>query len=98
MKGFQVAPAELEALLRNHPSIADAAVIGVPHPMYGEVPKAFVVAKNGSKINQDEVFDYVASNVASYKKLEGGITVLDSIPKTASGKILRRTLREMHDD
>lgn len=98
VKAFQVAPAELEALIRDHPSIADAAVIGVPHPISGEVPKAFIVPKNGTKNNTQEIYDYVAKHVASYKKLEGGITFLEAIPKTASGKIMRRTLRKMYDD
>lgn len=97
VKAFQVAPAELEAIIRDHPLVADAAVIGIPHPLSGEVPKAYVVAKSGAKINTREIQEYVAQQVAPYKKIEGGVIVLDSIPKTPSGKILRRTLRQMHD-
>lgn len=97
MKGFQVAPAELEALIRNHPSVAEAAVIGIPHELYGEVPKAFIVAKAGSKVDTEDIAEYVAANAAPYKKLDGGIQVLDAIPKTPSGKILRRALKTIQE-
>lgn len=92
MKGFQVAPAELEELLRDHPHVADAAVIGISHPEFGEVPKAFVVPKNPN-LKPDQIEEYVASKVAPYKKLLGGVVLLEKIPKTASGKILRRDLK-----
>lgn len=95
VKGFQVAPAELEEILRDHPSIADAAVIGVPHSEFGEVPRAFIVAKVGTTLSVSNVEDYVNSKVAKYKQLIGGIVVLEKIPKTQSGKILRRQLRLM---
>lgn len=98
MKGFQVAPAELEAIVRDHPKVADAAVIGIPHPINGEVPKAFVVAKANTTINPEEIQDYVAQKVASYKRLDGGVTILDAIPKNPSGKIMRRTLKSDYAD
>lgn len=94
MKGFQVAPAELEEILRDHPDVADAAVIGVAHSAFGEVPKAFVVPKNKS-VKAEHLEEYVASKVTSYKKLVGGVVLMDSIPKTVSGKILRRELKNM---
>jgi acyl-CoA synthetase (AMP-forming)/AMP-acid ligase II len=90
-KGYQVAPAELEALLLNHEAIADAAVIGIPDEEAGEVPKAFVVAK--TQITPEEVAAYVASHVAPYKRLRA-VELLDEIPKSPSGKILRRVLVE----
>ncbi len=90
-KGFQVAPAELEALLLTHPAIADAAVIPSQDDEAGEVPKGFVVLKSGQEISQDEVYDFVASKVAPHKKLRK-LEFVESIPKSASGKILRRML------
>ncbi|MEA2647407.1 MAG: hypothetical protein QOE92_2490 [Chloroflexota bacterium] len=91
VKGFQVAPAELEAVLITHPSIADAAVIGIPDAESGEVPKAFVVFKE--PMEEAAVKAYVAEKVAHYKQLRA-VEVLDEIPKSASGKILRRLLRD----
>jgi acyl-CoA synthetase (AMP-forming)/AMP-acid ligase II len=90
VKGFQVAPAELEALLRTHPSVADAAVIGVPDERAGEVPKAFVVARG--PIAADELIAWVADRVAPHKRIRA-VELIDEIPKLASGKILRRLLR-----
>ncbi|KAB0798978.1 hypothetical protein PPYR_06858 [Photinus pyralis] len=93
VKGFQVAPAELEELIRAFPDIADAAVIGVPSQRFGEVPHAYVVVKPDRILNTEKLLQHVSSNVAEYKTLKGGITVIDSIPKNASGKILRRELK-----
>lgn len=93
MKGFQVAPAELEEILRDHPCVADAAVIGVPDHVNGEAPKAFVVAKSDVRVTKKDIEDFVNSKVTEYKRLKGGIVFLKSIPKTASGKILRRELK-----
>ncbi|KAJ8719768.1 hypothetical protein PYW08_011943 [Mythimna loreyi] len=95
VKGMQVAPAELESLLRSHPAVADAAVIGVPHEFFGEVPKAFIIRKNGLKISEEEIQHFVASKVAVYKKIEE-VMFVEEIPKTASGKILRKELRKMY--
>jgi len=89
---LQVPPAQLEDLLLSHPQITDAAVIGIPDQAAGELPKAFVVTK--AKLTQKEVADFVASKVAPHKKLRGGVEFVDSIPKSPSGKILRRQLRE----
>jgi acyl-CoA synthetase (AMP-forming)/AMP-acid ligase II len=90
-KGFQVPPAELEAILLSHPSIADAAVIPVPDEEAGEIPKAYVVKKNG--VSEDEIMSYVAERVAPHKKIRR-VEFIDEIPKSASGKILRRVLIE----
>jgi acyl-CoA synthetase (AMP-forming)/AMP-acid ligase II len=88
-KGLQVAPAELEAILLGHPSIADAAVIPSPDDEAGEVPKAFVVVKTPTPA--DEIMTFVAERVAPHKKIRR-LEFIDSIPKSASGKILRRVL------
>ena len=88
-KGFQVAPAELEALLVGHPSIADAAVIPLPDEEAGEIPKAFCVLSG--EVTADEIKAYVAERVSSYKQVRQ-VEIVDEIPKSASGKILRRVL------
>ncbi|XP_020710124.2 4-coumarate--CoA ligase 1-like isoform X2 [Athalia rosae] len=93
VKGFQVPPAELEALLRTHPDIEEAAVIGIPDPRSGEVPKAFVTLKKDRTLKEKEVQEFVKGKVAEYKELRGGVSFVDSIPKNASGKILRRALK-----
>ena len=90
-KGFQVAPAELEALLLTHPSVADAAVIPSPDEEAGEVPKAFVVVREGHGMTEAEVLDFVAGHVAPHKKVRL-VEFTQHIPKSPSGKILRRLL------
>ncbi|MDQ4027512.1 MAG: 4-coumarate--CoA ligase family protein [Actinomycetota bacterium] len=90
-KGFQVPPAELEALLLTHPAIADAAVIPRPDEEAGEVPKAFVVLRGDA--TPEQIIDYVAERAAPHKKVRH-VEVVDEIPKSASGKILRRVLVE----
>ena len=92
-KGFQVPPAELEALLLTHPGIADAAVIGLPDESAGEIPVAYVVAKPGVELDTDEVQAFVAERVAHYKQVRQ-VTLIEAVPKSASGKILRRLLRD----
>jgi len=89
VKGYQVAPAELEALLLTHPCIADAAVIPIPDDQAGERPKAFVVARG--PLTAEEVCAFVDAQVAHYKRL-GAVAFIDAIPKSPSGKILRRVL------
>jgi acyl-CoA synthetase (AMP-forming)/AMP-acid ligase II len=91
-KGYQVAPAELEALLLSHPAIADAAVIGVRDEDDQEEPKAFVVVQAGATLSAAEVIDFVAARVAPYKKVRQ-VEFIDAIPKSASGKVLRKNLR-----
>ena len=96
-KGLQVAPAELEALLLSHPKVNDAAVIGVNDESQAtEVPRAFVVAEAGadvSPVGANALIDFVKDNVANHKRLRGGVVFVDAIPKSASGKILRKELR-----
>ena len=91
-KGYQVPPAELEALLINHPDVADAAVIPIPDEAGGEAPKACVVA-SGEEIDRDELMAWVAERVAPYKRIRA-VELVDEIPKSASGKIMRRLLRD----
>jgi len=92
-KGYQVAPAELEAVLLTHPGIADVAVIGVSDAESGESPKAFVVRHDSHPdLDADDVKQFVAARVAHYKKIRH-VEFLEQIPKSAAGKILRKDLR-----
>ena len=90
-KAYQVAPAELEALLRMHPAVADAAVIPVLDPERGELPKACVVLR--ADVEPEALMAWVAERVAPYKRIRV-VEVVDAIPRSPSGKILRRLLRE----
>jgi len=92
-KGFGVAPAELEALLMEHPAVLDSAVIGVSDEEAGEVPKGFVVVRPGHSVTGDELIAFVNGKLAGYKKLHY-VEFIDAIPKVPSGKILRRELKE----
>ncbi|PSR84759.1 4-coumarate--CoA ligase-like [Actinidia chinensis var. chinensis] len=92
-KGFQVAPAHLESILLTHPSVADAAVIPLPDEEAGEIPAACVVMNQSAKESEEEIMNYVASNVANYERVRV-LQFVDSIPRSASGKILRRILKE----
>ncbi|KAL6449172.1 hypothetical protein ACFW04_000689 [Cataglyphis niger] len=94
-KGYQVPPAELEAILLTYSGIKDAAVIGIPNEKTGELPIAFVVKQKGFDIREEDIIQYVNERVSNPKRLRGGIKFVDSIPKTPSGKILRRVLRDM---
>jgi acyl-CoA synthetase (AMP-forming)/AMP-acid ligase II len=89
-KGFQVAPAELESLLLAHPAVADVAVVPIPDVEAGELPKAFVVSR--FPVSEIELIDYVAERVTPYKRVRA-VEFIDQIPKSPSGKILRRVLR-----
>jgi 4-coumarate--CoA ligase len=91
-KGFQVAPAELEALLLNHPYLSDAAVVPMKDEEAGEVPVAFVVKSNGYSITEDEIKQFVSKQVIFYKRIKR-VFFIDAIPKSPSGKILRKDLR-----
>lgn len=102
VKGFQVAPAELEALLVKHPQVADAAVIGVPAEKYGgregdgEVPKAFVIRRPNATLTQEELADWISPQITAYKRIsKSAIAFVESVPKSASGKILRKDLRAL---
>src|SRR5258708_7907632 len=92
-KGFGIAPAELESLLMEHPAVMDSAVIGVPDDEAGELPKGYVVIRQGHTATPDEILAFANGKLAGYKKIHM-IEFIDAIPKVASGKILRRELKE----
>ncbi|KAK7305252.1 hypothetical protein VNO77_43154 [Canavalia gladiata] len=92
-KGFQVAPAELEAILLSHSSVEDAAVVPLPDEEAGEIPAASVVLSAGAKESEEDIMNYVASNAAHYKKVRV-VHFVESIPKSPSGKIMRRLIKE----
>lgn len=92
VRGWQVAPAELEGILRAHPEIADAAVMGVSHNG-SEAPRALVVRKDDT-LSEEMVKEYIARLLVGYKHLDGGVVFVESIPKSPSGKILRKLLAE----
>ena len=90
-KGYTVAPNELEALLLEHPQVKDCAVVGVPDREAGEIPKAFVVLKTGAAVDGDALMDFLRDKVAPYKRVRQ-VEVVDAIPRSPAGKILRRLL------
>lgn len=97
-KGFQVAPAELEGLLVSHPKVNDVAVLGIYDAAQAtEIPRAYIVPVQGvrrGKETEEEIVKWLAARIAGHKRLRGGVRFVDEIPKTASGKILRRILKE----
>ncbi|BAE55911.1 unnamed protein product [Aspergillus oryzae RIB40] len=95
-KGLQVSPVEVEACLLSHDGVADAAVIGVPDPSApgNELPRAYIVLENDRIISEEELKTHVKSNMARHKQLRGGVVFTKEIPKSSSGKILRRLLRD----
>jgi long-chain acyl-CoA synthetase len=93
-KGFSIAPAQVEALLLEHPAVADVAVIAKPSDEAGEIPKAFVVLRAGYEHQQaDELMAWVNARLATYKHVRE-LEFIDAIPRNPSGKILRRVLKE----
>ena len=97
VRGFQVAPPELEAVLLDaKDDIVDCAVIGVKFKPNSdtESPRAYVVRRPGSKISEEQVKGLIGDKLAAYKQLTGGVVFVDEIPKSPSGKILKRVLRE----
>lgn len=92
-KGFQVAPAELEALLIEHPAVADVAVVGRPDPEAGELPKAYIVLAPGAQATAEDLQAWAGERVVHYKRIRE-VEFVDAIPKSPSGKILRRVLVE----
>ena len=101
VKGFQVAPAELEDLIRSHRDIKDVAVIGIPDKIKGEVPLAFIVTTEecvDKECFKERIHEFVNEHVSEYKRLYGGIRIVESIPKTTSGKILRKNLKKLYNN
>lgn len=100
VRGFQVAPAEVEGVLLSHPKILDAAVIGINHPHDHDVelPRAYVVRKPGvleTDLDEGSVKAFCKDRLSKYKELTGGVRFVDAIPRNAAGKPLKRILREM---
>lgn len=88
-------PAELEELLRQHPAVSDAGVIGVPDSRSGEVPVAYVVRSAHKETTAEELKQYIADNVSTYKRL-ADVVFVEAIPKTVSGKILRKEIKKLY--
>ena len=95
MNGLQVAPAELEAALLEHDDVADSAVVGVTLGEE-ELPRAYVVLKDSAKrqVTPEEIQAWIEGRVAKHKRLQGGVVLVDTVPKLASGKIHRKVMRE----
>ena len=97
VRGFQVAPAELEELILHNEHVQDVAVVQVPDEISGELPRAYVVltpSADKGEVTEDYLTEWVKEQVAPYKRINGGVKFVDQIPKSASGKILRRLLRD----
>ena len=92
-KGYTIAPAEVEAALYEHPAVRECAVVGVPDDIAGELPKAFIVPKDGSTCSEDELIEFCKARLSPYKRIRL-VEFIDEIPKTQVGKILRRLLRD----
>ena len=95
--GENVYPAEIENMLLGHPALADAAVIGLPSPKWGEVPLAVVVTKKGASLTEAELLDWCKGRLAGFKLPKAALVVAE-IPRNPSGKILKRVLREQYKD
>jgi acyl-CoA synthetase (AMP-forming)/AMP-acid ligase II len=94
VRGFQVAPAEIEGVLHGHPEVLDCAVFGVPDAAAGEVPVAAVQLAPGASVSADGLRQLVADSLATYKRLDQ-VVIVEAVPRTPSGKVLRRSLREL---
>ena len=94
VSGYQVSPTELENEIRKVPGVTDVAVIGVPDDKMGEVPKAFVV-RASEGLTKQKIEEFIEPNIAKYKRLNGGIVFLDQLPKSPTGKVLRKELRQL---
>lgn len=92
-KGYTIAPAEVEAALYEHPAVRECAVVGVPDELAGELPKAFVVPKEGSSVSEEELIEHCKNRLSPYKRIRL-VEFIEEIPKTPVGKILRRVLRD----
>lgn len=93
--GVVVPPVELEFIIRTHPAVSDVAVVGVPHPVHSEVPRAFVVLHEGKTATEDELKEFVKGQVAYWKELRGGVRFLKALPLLPLGKVDRKALKQM---
>jgi acyl-CoA synthetase (AMP-forming)/AMP-acid ligase II len=92
--GMNVYPAEIEVILERCPGIAESAVVGAPHPQWGEAPVAVVVAEPGAELSEAEVIGFVTERLASYKK-PSRVLFVDELPRTTGGKIVRQSVRDI---
>jgi long-chain acyl-CoA synthetase len=92
VSGFNGYPAEVEDAIASHPAVADVAVVGVPHPHSGEAVKAYVVAREGASVDEDDIIAHCESQLARYKCPQK-VLFVDEIPQSATGKVLRTALR-----
>ena len=92
VSGYQVSPTELENEIRKAGGVTDVAVIGVPDEKAGEVPRAFIV-RESEEVTKEKIEEYLERNIAKYKRLRGGIVFLEQLPKSPTGKVLRKELR-----
>ncbi|CAG2057494.1 unnamed protein product, partial [Timema podura] len=89
-----VSPSELESILLTHPAVKDVAVVGIPEPVFGELPLAYIVKQPGVSVKEEEIHKFLNVEVSSYKRLRGGVKFVDFIPKTSTGKIQRKLLAQ----
>jgi long-chain acyl-CoA synthetase len=92
VSGFNVFPAEVEGVLMSHPDIAEATVVGTPHPHTGEAVRAYVVSRNGVHLDEDAIIDFCRTKIARYK-CPSKVLLVDSLPRNISGKVTRYALR-----
>jgi len=92
-KGYTIAPAELEDTVYMHPAVKECAVVGTPAPIVGEIPKAYIVLKEGCQLTEEEIIKFCEAKLAPYKKIRE-VQFVEEIPKTPVGKVLRRVLRD----
>ncbi|KAJ8938198.1 hypothetical protein NQ314_011580 [Rhamnusium bicolor] len=94
-KSWHVIPTSLEVLLQEHPAVKEAVVFGIPHEMDEFHPAACVILKDNMEVSPDVIEKFVSEKVSEWHKLRGGIKIVEFIPKTPSGKILRRKMRDI---
>jgi acyl-CoA synthetase (AMP-forming)/AMP-acid ligase II len=93
--GYNIWPAELEAALIEHPSVAEACVIGVPHPRWGETPKAVIILAPGAELREEELIEHSRARVGPVKKITS-VEAVDALPRSGAGKVQRTVLRERY--
>ena len=93
--GFNIYPSDLEAALREHPAVADVAVVGVPSEQWGETPVAFVVRREGEGVGEAELLQWFNQRIGKTQRL-AALHFIDELPRSAIGKVLKRELRELH--
>jgi long-chain acyl-CoA synthetase len=91
--GFNVYPQEVEAILHTHPAISQAVVVGIPHPVNGEVPKAFIRLQEGARVTPREIVDFCKKHLAHFK-VPRSVEFMEAFPLSSTGKVLRRLLRQ----